>query len=260
MKRLLSVCLIACARLPGESGAPDATSLMQESVRAEDVNQLAAASWLGREDIRHFAIAGRKRKLTGWETYEASILEGRPYYRKIAIAGRPLPAKQASEEDERMDAELQYRKNTPRKDQTANDRRIGFGLKSALPAHAFKILRAEELRGRRVWLVLGTLQVDAPEPVTTSDGGLSSDLLAWVDQDTKLTLREELTVRKPWASLRPGSTVILEFDFSFGPRLVSRILLRSAPNENGRFTETEQIYSDCKKFGAESQIILQPHR
>ena len=239
---------------------PDAAHLMEESVRAEDANQVAAACWLGREDIRHFGIAGRKKKLTGWQTYEASILAGRPYYRKIAMDGRTLSPKQASGEDERMDAELQYRGTTPWNEQAANDRRIGFGLKSALPCHDFKILRAEELRGRKVWLVAGTLLPDAPVPVTQSDGGLSSDLLAWVDQETKLTLREELTERKTWARLRPGSTVILEFDFSQGLRLVSRILLRSAPNDKGKFTETEQIYSDYKKFGAESLIILQPQR
>ena len=61
------------------------------------------------------------------------------------------------------------------------------------------------MRGRKVWVVAGTLLADAPAPVTRSDGGLSSDLPAWVDQETKLTVREELTVRKTWAKLRPGN-------------------------------------------------------
>lgn len=253
----ISVWLLSCGCLLAQPGVPDATRLIEESIQAEAANQMAAASWIGREDIRHYNVAGQKKKLVGWQTFESSILEGRPYYRKIANDGKPLSQRQVNAEDARMDAELQYRRITPRKDQAANDRRIGFGLNAALPSHEFKILRGEELRGRKVWLVVGTLRPDAPVPATRSDGGLSSDFLAWVDQQTQLTVREELTVRRAWMKLRPGSTVILDFDFSLGIRLVSRILLRGAPNEKGRFAETEQIYSGYKKFAVESQIIVE---
>lgn len=253
----ISICLLSCAGLLAQSGVPDAKHLIEESIQAEAANQMAAASWLGREDIRHYTVAGRKKKLVGWQTYESSILEGRPYYRKIAIDGKPLSQRQAEGENQRMDAELQYRRITPPKDQVANDRRLGFGLKPTLLSHEWKMLRGEEVGGRKVWVVAGTLRPDASAPAARSDGGLSSDFLAWLDQQTKLTVREELTVRNAWMSLRPGGTVILEFDFSHGLRLVSRILLRGAPNEKGRFTETEQLYSGYKKFGSESHLILE---
>ena len=123
MRILISLCLLAGCCLRGQSEAPDAKHLMEQSQRAGDADQLAAASWLGREDILRFVISGRKKKINGWQTYEASILEGRPYHRTIALGGKPLSAKQVKAEDERMDAELQYRRITPKRssrEQSAN--------------------------------------------------------------------------------------------------------------------------------------------
>jgi hypothetical protein len=254
MKICLFVWLLSSACLPAVT--PDAKQLIVESIEAEGVNNRASANWLGREDIRHYSVSGGKKKRTGWQTFEASFLEGRPYYRKIANDGKPLTPKQSAAEDARMEAESKYRKNIPRKDQVSNDRRIAFGLKSTLESHDFRIVREEVIRGRRTWVVEGALRPDAPAPATPLEGGLSSDFEAWIDQESKLAVREELRVRRDWMHLRPGSTVTVEFEFNGGLRLVSNVVLRSAPDEKGRFTDTEQTYSSYKKFEAESQLIL----
>jgi hypothetical protein len=250
--------MLAIAGLPAQSAAPEARTLVNECLRAETENTKVAANWLGREDIRRFTIHGRKRKLTGWQTFEASFLAGRPYYRKIAINGKPLSRSQIEREDALMGAELRYRQDTPRAEQRSNDRRTGFGLKTILYSHDFQVLREDAWHGRKTWVVEGILRSDAPEPMTLSDGGLSSDVLLWVDEETHLPVREELTVRKTWAHMESGSTILLEFSFDNGLRLISKIVLRGMPNEKGLFHETEQTYSNYRKFGAESQIIVHP--
>ncbi len=256
MKVSFSALLLSLASLLGQPDTPDGIQLIEQSIAAERENQIASANWLAREDIRHYAVVGRKKKRVGWQTFEASFLEGRPYYRNIAINGKPLTQRQTEREDARMEKELQYRKNTPRKEQVFNDRRIGFGLRPTLMSHDFKVVREEMKQGRRTWVVEGKLRPDTPPPSTRSDGGLSSNFIAWIDQETKLAVREELTVQREWMHLEPGSTIVLGFDFSSGLRLVSRIVLRGAPSPNGHSWETEQIYSEYKKFAAESQIIL----
>ena len=107
-------------------------------------------------------------------------------------------------------------------------------------------------------MVEGILRPDSPDPLTRADGALSSDLLIWVDEESHLPLRQELTVRKEWVRLEPGSKILLEFDFISGLRLVSKIVLRGAEDRSGVVRETEQTYSNYRKFGAESHITVDP--
>lgn len=82
---------------------------------------------------------------------------------------------------------------------------------------------------------------------------LAGNVTLWIDQETKLLLRRELRVTRIWGDWGPGSSVLFEMFWNDGVMLVKRITTRSGL-VTGRVRETEQTYSNFKKFGAETEI------
>lgn len=241
-------------------GSEDPAELIRVSMEAGKSNTVKAANWLSREDIRRFDPQ-RKSKLVSWQTYEASIVEGQNYYRLTARNGKPLKKAEREDEQDKLDREAERRRKMARV-RTA----VATGMKSISMGSRYSLslehliwhhdiqLAGENTtpEGREYWVVDTRLQPSAPLPKERNDMALAGNVTLWIDKETHLLLRRELRVTRVWGDWGPGSSVLFEMFWNGDVMLVKRIATRIG--FGARLRDTEQTYSNFKKFGAETEI------
>ena len=251
-------CFILLAALSLVSEVRDPAELVRESLEAGKSNNVKAANWLSREDIRRFDPE-RKGKLVSWETYEASIVEGQNYYLLTARNGKPLKKAEREDEQDKLDREAERRRKMARVKATTATKPVSLGSRYSLSLdhvleHHDIQLAGENVtpEGREYWIVDTRLQPSAPLPNERNDMALAGNVTLWIDKETHLLLRRELRVARVWGDWGPGSIVLFEMFWNGDVMLVKRITTRNG--FAGRRRDTEQIHSNFKKFGAETEI------
>jgi hypothetical protein len=228
--------------------AQDAEELLARSVEAERSNKQRMARYLFREDVRQRYYDARD-KLTGDHslTYEVLIIEGRPYHRRIAIDGAPLSPEDDAKEQERMERVATERRRDPNV-QTASERKRRVVPYDQLGRLYRVKLAGDETAGGRSCYVLEAEARRGAKPRTRDEARLlRSKVRVWVDRETLHRVRMALT----------GSE---ETTFEFAQHdgdiwLISRIVSRT---KQGKATlETEQVYSNYRRFSSESSIRVQ---
>ncbi len=219
-----------------------------------------AASYLGQEDIRVYQINRNGRKnMRSWSTYEASILEGYPYYHLVARNGKPLSKKLEAEQDRLMALELEYRRKTPLAERRSTAR-YSANLQHLIDYHDLTCEGEDTLDGRRVWVISTRLKPSAPPPTKYEDLLLAGDSKHWIDQQTGAVLRWRLVMKRPMNAWSIGSvdekTTMLLSDAGGKPLFVPKEMSAQVPEEDGAVRLTVQTFSNYKRFESDSTITF----
>ena len=255
---LFAFCAIPCAA--AEPG--DLRKLIETAQSAAREQFQLAARYLGQEDIRVYEIKQNGRKtLRKWTTYEAGILEGSPYYRLVAINGKPLSEKQEAAQDRLMAHEMEYRRKTPPAERHSTDR-YSTNLRHLIDYHDLTYDGEQILDGRPAWLISTRLKSSAPKPTKYEDLLLAADSTHWIDQETGAILRWRLVMKKTLHSWTVGSIdekiVTLLSDTGGKPVFVPKQMSARVPHEDGPVRETVQSFSNYKRFEADSSVTFDP--
>lgn len=230
-----------CAHL---AWALDPAAVLQKAIEAKQALRPQIKDYLGREDIRYFRTEdGKARRQTGWNTYDVFVVNKDRVFRLVARDGKPL----------------KERERTARAKTNEQDR-VSFRVEDLLHHHTLQITGEANLLGRKCWILEGTLEPGAPDNVARSAGMLSSDGKIWIDQQTHWILKEEARLRRRWNGFPEGSLVTHEMLFHDQLPLTARIHL-GRPMLQGKkqvLLETDQQYSDYRRFGADSAVTFNP--
>ncbi len=137
--------------------AQDPAEIMRQSLAhdADNFERVKEYTYLARQEEREFDKSG-KAKSAESQTYDISILAGRRYERLVAKNDKSLPAKEQTQEQEKLDRELAKRqKETPaeraklEKDRTGN-RRYLLEVPSAFN---LTLLGTELVSGKKTWVI-----------------------------------------------------------------------------------------------------------
>lgn len=241
------------AGLAVAASAQDVGELLFRSVEAERANRRAMAMYLFREDVRqrHFdprgGVAGNR-----WMTYDVLMLEGRPYHRRVAIDGRPLPPEEEAQEQQRMEQVAAERRRNPSLRSPADRARRVVPYDQLSRLLRVRTGGEETADGRPCWLVLGSPKRGA-EPRTRDEERLAeSRVKVWIDKTTLHRVRME--VQGP-----QDQRTTFEYAQQDGDIwLIKRITARE--RQGRTLIETEQVYSDYRRFSAESSIRIDEAR
>ena len=221
-----------------------------------------AARYLGQEDIRVYQVKQNgRRTLHSWSTYEASILEGYPYYHLVARNGKPLSKKLKAEQDRLMAREMEYRRKTPLAERRSTAR-YSTNLQHLIDYHDLSYEGDDTMEGRRVWVIATRLKPDAPMPAKYEDLLLAADAKYWIDQDTGAVLRWRLAIKRPMHSWSIGSVdekITMMLPGTGGkPVFVPKQMSAEVPEGDGAVRLTVQSFSNYKRFEADSLITFDP--
>lgn len=222
----------------------DPAQVLDKALQAQEELVPRIKDYLGREDIRYFQTeAGQGRRMTDWLTYDAFVVGNSRVFRLVARKGKPLKPRNG--------------KNRPRQ---GEEDRISFKPSDLRKNHALRIKGEDTVLGRRCWILEGLLEPGAPDNVGRSSGIASSDATLWIDQETFWILKQEALLRRRWLGFPEGSVVSYDALWHDDLPLTGRIHLQRtfATNDRQVLLETEQTYSNYRRFGAESAIDFNP--
>jgi len=251
------------------AGAQDATDIIRRSVERDAYNfeRFKNYTFLERVEERRY---GRSGDLSSKEiqTYEFMVLGDRPYGKLVERDDKPLPAKEARREQEKLDKESAKRQREYASDRAKQDRDRAEErryLREVPEAFVLTLQGTEQIGGRPVWII-GAQPKPGYKPKLKR-----AEMLAhlrgriWVDQADYQWVKAEVEVINPISfglglvRLAPGS--ILDFDqvrvneevwlpAHISVRADARLVYLRKLRE-----ELDVTYRDYKKFQADSRIV-----
>jgi hypothetical protein len=251
------------------AGAQDATYIIRRSVERDAYNfeRFKNYTFLERVEERRY---GRSGDLSSKEiqTYEFMVLGDRPYGKLVERDDKPLPAKEARREQEKLDKESAKRQRESASDRAKQDRDRAEErryLREVPEAFVLTLQGTEQIGGRPVWII-GAQPKPGYKPKLKR-----AEMLAhlrgriWVDQADYQWVKAEVEVINPISfglglvRLAPGS--ILDFDqvrvneevwlpAHISVRADARLVYLRKLRE-----ELDVTYRDYKKFQADSRIV-----
>jgi hypothetical protein len=213
-----------------------------------------------------------KIKSTEVKTYEILAIYGAPVQRLIEKDDKPLDAKQAAKEEEKIQKIIDKRKNESDEDRKKreekevkareDDRKF---VREVADAYDFKLVGTEDVGGREAWVIDGEPHPGFEPHMKESKFLSKFHGRVWIDkgdlQLAKMDIEAIDTVSVGWvlARIHKGTRVMLEQtrvnDEVWLPRHLSfkvdaRVALFKGFNSNG-----EQDFRDYKKFRTSSKIV-----
>jgi hypothetical protein len=213
-----------------------------------------------------------KIKSTEVKTYEILAIYGAPVQRLIEKDDKPLDAKQAAKEEEKIQKIIDKRKNESDEDRKKreekevkareDDRKF---VREVADAYDFKLVGTEDVGGREAWVIDGEPHPGFEPHMKESKVLSKFHGRVWIDkgdlQLAKMDIEAIDTVSVGWvlARIHKGTRVMLEQtrvnDEVWLPRHLSfkvdaRVALFKGFNING-----EQEFRDYKKFRTSSKIV-----
>lgn len=141
--------------------AQDAAEIMRRSVE-RDQNNFARAkdyTYLQRVEERNLDSKGRV-KSKEVETFDVTILDGRPYKRLVAKDDRPLSGEEGRKAQEKFDKVLRERqeesagRRAKREADAGKERREGRRFLAEIPqAFRFRLVGEQEIDGHAAWVI-----------------------------------------------------------------------------------------------------------
>jgi len=211
-------------------------------------------------------------KSTEVKTYEILAIYGAPVRRLIEKDDKPLDAKQAAKEEEKIQKVIDKRKNESdedrkkREEREVKEREDGRKfVREVADAFDFKLVGTEEVSGREAWVIDGEPRPGFEPHMKESKFLSKFHGRVWIDKGDLQLARMDIeaidTVSVGWvlARIHKGTRVMLEQtrvnDEVWLPRHLSfkvdaRVALFKGFNING-----EQEFRDYKKFRTSSKIV-----
>jgi hypothetical protein len=275
----------AVAGLPATAG-PDLTTGADGKLSEEQMRQLFRVvadkdlenekrqhdyTYVDRE-VEHKLDGKGQIKSTEVKTYEILEIYGTPVQRLIEKDDKPLAAKEAAKEEEKIQKIIDKRRNESdqdrkkREEKEVKQREEGRKfVREVADAYVFTLVGTEDIGGRQAWVIDGEPRPGF-EPHMKEAKFLSKfHGRVWIDQGdlqlAKMDIEAIDTVSVGWvlARIHRGTRVMLEQtrvnDEVWLPRHVTfkvdaRVALFKGFNING-----EQEYRDYKKFRTSSKIV-----
>lgn len=254
---LLAVCAALSAAEP-----PAARELLERLVSAEAANRRLAEQFVYREDVRQTLSSADGTTLElSWITYEVNMLEGEPYHRRVAMAGRPLPPEQEELERRRYHEVEAWRRSTPLEERrrqrfAAEENRFKIDHRLVVEHHVARLVGEGELGGRKVWFVLATPAKGTPKPTRRAEWSLSQSLKYTLDQETGMALEVEAVQLYTFDSALKGAVTTVTSTEVDGAWLPAKTESRSVRNKSTHLTT--QTYTNYKRFRATSTLLVEP--
>jgi len=171
----------------------------------------------------HYNWTERERTPKGSKTSQVTMINGSPYYRLIAVNGKPLsPEEQAKEKKKEQQAIAERAAESPdqrrkRIEQFEKDRHRDAEMMAQLTkAFTFTLIGQQKLRGFNVWALKATPCKDYRPPTMETEvlTGMRGQL--WIDQKTFQWVKVVAEVVHPvsiggfLAEVQPGTRFELE--------------------------------------------------
>ena len=271
---------------PADAAVPDLTTgadgrLSQEQMRQlfrvvadkdiENEKRQRDYTYVDRE-VENKLDGKGQTKSTEVKTYEMLEIYGAPVQRLIERDDKPLDAKEAAKEEEKIQKIIDKRKNESdedrkkREEKEVKEREDGRKfVREVADAFDFKLVGTEEVGGRQAWVIDGEPRPGFEPHMKESKFLSKFHGRVWIDkgdlQLAKMDIEAIDTVSVGWvlARIHKGTRVMLEQtrvnDEVWLPRHVTfkvdaRVALFKEYNIDG-----DQQYRDYKKFGASSKIV-----
>jgi len=251
------------------AAAQDATDIIRRSVDRDAYNfeRFKNYTFLERQEERRY---GRNGGLSSTEiqTYEFMVLGDRPYGRLVQRDDKPLPAKEARKEQQKLDQEQAKRQRESASDKAKQDRDRAEQrayLREVPQAFNLTVEGTGQIGGRPMWIIRALPKPGYKPKLKRADLLTKLRGTIWVDQADYQWVKAEVEVIDPisfgWGLVRlePGS--ILNFEqvrvndevwlpAHISVRAGARIAFLRKLRE-----ELDITYRDYKKFQADSRII-----
>jgi hypothetical protein len=241
-------------------GFPQAQHLSAEKIIANSV----LANQRDFQAAVHYNWKERDRTPKGSKTSQVTMIYGSPYYRLIAVNGRPLsPADQAKEKKKEQQVSAERAAESPeqrrkRVEQFEKDRHRDAEMMAQLTkAFTFTLIGQQKLRGFNVWALKATPCKDYRPPTMETEvlTGMRGQL--WIDQKTFQWVKVMAEVVHPvsiggfLAQVQPGTRFELEkAPVGDGIWLASHFAMKSDAKVLHVFnhgSEEEDTFSDYQK-------------
>src|SRR5580698_451330 len=271
---------------PGKTSVPDLTTgadgkLSQEQMRElfrvvadkdlENDKRQRDYTYIDRE-VQHNLDGKGQTKSTEVKTYEVLDIYGEQVRRLIEKDDKPLDAKDAGKEEEKIQKIIDKRKNESdedrkkREEKEAKEREDNRKfVREVADAYDFKLVGTEEIDGREAWVIDGEPRPEFEPQMKESKFLSKFHGRVWIDkgdlQLAKMDIEAIDTVSLGWvlARVHKGTRVMLEQtrvnDEVWLPlhvtfKVDARVALLKGYNIDG-----EQEYRDYKKFRTSSKIV-----
>jgi len=271
---------------PPKSPVPDLTTGADGKLSQEQMRQLfrvvADKDLENQKQEREYTFIDREveNKLDGKEqvkstevkTYEILQIYGEPVRRLIEKDDKPLDARQAAKEEEKIQKIIDKRKNESDEDRKKreekevkareDDRKF---VREVADAYDFKLVGTEDVGGRETWVIDGEPRPGFEPHMKESKFLSKFHGRVWIDkgdlQLAKMDIEAIDTVAVGWvlARIHKGTRVMLEQtrvnDEVWLPRHVSFKLDARVALFKGFNIDGEQEFRDYKKFRTTSKIV-----
>jgi len=249
--------------------AQDATDIIRQSVERDATNfeRFKNYTFLERFEERRY---GRSGNLSSKEieTYEFMVLGGRPYGKLVERDDKPLPAKEARKEEEKVDKESAKRQRESASDKAkaekdrAEERRY---LREVPEAFQLTVQGTEKIDGRPVWIIAAEPKPGYKPKIKRAEILTHLRGKIWVDQADYQWVKAEVEVIDPISFglglIRLAAGAILNFDqvrvndevwlpAHITVRADARLVYLRKLRE-----ELDVTYRDYQKFQVDSKIV-----
>lgn len=223
-------------------------------------------------DIQNDLDGKGQTKKTETKTYDVLEIYGEQVQRLIAKDDKPLSAKEAAKEDEKIQKIIDKRKNESeeqrkkREQKEEKDREEGRKwVKEIADAYNFKLIGTELVGGREAWVIQGEPRPGFQPHLKYANMLPKFHGHVWIDkadlQMSKLDVEalDTISFGLVLARLHKGTRFMLEQtrvnDEVWLPRHVTFKFDARVALFKGYKMDGEQTFSDYKKYGASSKIV-----
>ncbi len=261
-----SIAIVAAVGLAlSQAGAESQTQLDPSLAQA-----IAARKKTERE-AQQYAFTERKRDRTfdskgnpkqdSSDTFEIIFLEGAPYQKHTLHNDQPLPEKEQKAEDRKLaDVAKARRENKDKAGPFSGVFHLQLPVDQISTRFDVTSAGSDEIDGRKMLVFNATPRVGPEGMKEISRDGLAWDMKLWVDDQDKVFSRIDAKVIAEGMRYENGS--LLGFNWK---KVNNEVWLPTRFWFKGKVrfmmmnvnTETEQIYSEYKKFQAESKIVTE---
>ena len=250
-------------------GAQDATEIIRQSVERDATNfeRFKNYTFLERVEERRY---GRSGNLSSREiqTYEFMVLAGRPYGKLVERDDKPLPAKEARKEQEKLEKESAKRQRESDSDKAREDKDRSEErryLREIPEAFSLTLQGTDQIGGRPVWIIEAQPKPGYKPKIKRAEILAHLRGKIWVDQADYQWVKTEAEVIDPISFglglVKLDAGAVLHFEQArvneevWLPSLVSvradaRLVYLKRLRE-----ELDITYRDYKKFQADSRVV-----
>jgi hypothetical protein len=249
----------------GSAAAADtrAETLLREAAEAVRANRREAAFFIYQERVteREIAWDGKVRQ-SGANGYEVIFIEGESYHKRTMLNGKPLSGAAREEEERRMQAVADFRRNTSieerrRRLASAERTRLRFDISIIADNHLVRFEREEECPGGPCLVIAVWPKPGTRRPRHPNEWSLSLRGHLWLDAGTSHPLRAELEQAYDYHGQAAGTRTRFRWTRVEGVWLIESITsIVEARTRQVAVRELVQEYSSYQRFQAESVLVF----